>query len=132
MLIVNKADGDNIKPAELTQKSYQNALHLVKPITPGWNTPVLTCSAVDRTGLDEIFKNIDEFVKSTTDNGFFEDRRISQRSDWFEARLEQELRRRFNSDNEIKNRKKKLIELILSDKVSTVDAVEEILKKFGI
>ncbi|MCP3955615.1 MAG: methylmalonyl Co-A mutase-associated GTPase MeaB, partial [Desulfobacterales bacterium] len=48
---INKADGDNIEKAEKARKSYEMALHLLNPATPTWSPPVMTCSAMEMTGL---------------------------------------------------------------------------------
>ena len=43
-IIINKADGDNIKKAELAAAQFRNALHLFPPSDSGWSPKVLTYS----------------------------------------------------------------------------------------
>jgi LAO/AO transport system kinase len=57
-IAINKADGNNIKKAEIAKKEYENALHFLNPASSTWTPPVLTCSAVEMTGIDEIWNNI--------------------------------------------------------------------------
>ena len=62
LVVVNKADGNNIQAAELAGRELNNALHYLRQATPGWTTKALTCSAVQKTGLPEIWHEIERFV----------------------------------------------------------------------
>ena len=46
-VIINKADGDNKRAAQLAKLSYQNALHLLPPSKPFWQAQVLAHSSLD-------------------------------------------------------------------------------------
>src|SRR6187455_3482352 len=52
MIAVNKADGDNIKRANLAAAEYRGALHILSPRSEHWHPPVLTYSALTGTGMD--------------------------------------------------------------------------------
>ena len=47
---INKADGDNTVAAEKARNELENAMHLMLPAEDGWQTPVVTCSALTRAG----------------------------------------------------------------------------------
>jgi LAO/AO transport system kinase len=49
-IVINKADGDNVIRAEMAQKDYQAALHLLMHNDPVWSPPVLTCSSLEMKG----------------------------------------------------------------------------------
>ena len=53
MIAVNKADGDNIKRANLAAAEYRGALHILTPRSEHWHPPVLTYSALTGTGIDD-------------------------------------------------------------------------------
>ena len=53
---INKADGDNIEKAKKARKEYEAALRLLAPSTPTWTPPVVTCSSVEMTGINEIWQ----------------------------------------------------------------------------
>ena len=55
-LAINKADGDNVERARIARKDYETALHLLRPASPNWSPPVVTCSARERTGIGEIWE----------------------------------------------------------------------------
>jgi len=55
MIAVNKADGDNIKRANLAAAEYRGALHILNPRSEHWHPPVLTYSALTGTGIPELW-----------------------------------------------------------------------------
>jgi LAO/AO transport system kinase len=78
LIVINKADGANIPKAQQAQAQYQSALHLFPAPPSGWTPHVLTCSALEKTGLDTILHNIEEYVSITKANGYFDQRRREQ------------------------------------------------------
>jgi LAO/AO transport system kinase len=81
-IAINKADGDNVNRAKLARKEYETALHLLVPASPHWSPPVLTCSAKEMTGLDDIWDVIQKHRKKMTDTGDMEARRRQQALEW--------------------------------------------------
>ena len=58
MIAINKADGDNIKRANLAAAEYRGALHILSPRSEHWHPPVLTYSALTGTGMDALWQKI--------------------------------------------------------------------------
>jgi LAO/AO transport system kinase len=79
---VNKADGDNIKKADLARKQCETALHFSTPSSPNWFPPVLTCSARESTGIKEIWDTVLEHRKKLLSAGELEIKRKQQALDW--------------------------------------------------
>lgn len=77
-IAVNKADGQNRLPAEKSRIMYQNALSLFPAGQSGWKPLALTCSALDGTGIKEIWDMITGYVKFTAGTGYFEEMRKQQ------------------------------------------------------
>ena len=50
MIAINKADGDNIKRANMAAAEYRSALHILTPRSEHWYPPVVTYSALSGTG----------------------------------------------------------------------------------
>lgn len=67
-IAVNKADLRDMEKALLSKKIYENAIHILTPISKHWIPPVLTCSALEKRGIDEVWETIlkhqDIFKKS--------------------------------------------------------------------
>src|SRR5690606_41037064 len=87
MIVINKADGDNVKRATRSAAEYQGALNLLTPVVPSWSPPVLTCSAIDNRGLDTLWDKIEEHKRIMTSTGTFLARRQTQAVTWMHDML---------------------------------------------
>lgn len=94
-IVINKADGDNLLRAELAQKEYQAALHMLMPNSPNWTPPVLTCSSLERTGINNIWKTIQEHREKLSASGEMAEKRTTQALDWMAFLLDEGLRQWF-------------------------------------
>lgn len=59
MVVVTKDDGDNSKIIQKAKHDYERALHILRH--EGWQPPVLSCSALNKTGLKEIEHVIENY-----------------------------------------------------------------------
>src|SRR5262244_382892 len=59
-LAVNKWDGDNVARAERAAAEYRAALHLFRHVSPNWDPPVLTVSALESRGMDQVWATIQD------------------------------------------------------------------------
>ncbi len=82
MILVNKADGDLLDVAKHSVADYTSALRMLRPASPNWTVPVLPCSAMNGSGLDEAWKRIEAFRKTLGDSGEIDRRRSAQALDW--------------------------------------------------
>jgi LAO/AO transport system kinase len=82
MIAVNKADGDNIKRANLAAAEYRGALHILTPRSEHWHPPVLTYSALMATGIAELWQKIIDHRTAMTASGEFAARRRQQQVKW--------------------------------------------------
>ena len=101
-IAITKADGPNRAVAEQAVSEYRNALHLFPAAESGWIVPVLTCSAQENTGMEEIWAMIQRYENLTKDNGFFDKNRQNQNLDWLKNHIRHELEERFLSHPDIK------------------------------
>lgn len=77
-ILVNKADGDLMRAAELTVGEYKRALRLMSPPSESWRPEVFACSAVEGTGIDHAWERIEAFAAATTSDGSRDDIRARQ------------------------------------------------------
>ncbi len=94
-LVVNKADGDTRKAAGRTQASYAGALDLIRAPGTTWQPRVLTASALEGTGIAEIWETILVHREQAEASGELQSRRRSQARDWMWALVEEALEKRF-------------------------------------
>ena len=94
-IVINKAEGDNRTAARQAQQAYRNALQLFR--SPESDVPprVLTCSALQREGLSEIWNFIDHYRASTQANGYFYQKRQQQNLRWMHQLVQNHLERQF-------------------------------------
>ncbi|NKB49728.1 MAG: methylmalonyl Co-A mutase-associated GTPase MeaB [Alphaproteobacteria bacterium] len=82
LVIVNKADQDLVEAAGRVAGEYANALHLLRPATPHWTARVVTCSALEGTGIGDIWRIVEEYRTAMDAEGALEDRRARQARSW--------------------------------------------------
>ena len=90
-LIITKADGDNLQKAKNAALEYKRALHLFQPMENGWLPKVNICSALENTGITEIFETINTFNKQMTNSGWKIQNREKQNNYCLHQRIKEEL-----------------------------------------
>ncbi len=89
LIVVNKADGD-LKPAAMrTCSDYSGALHLMRkrPQDPPGFPKAMLVSAVEQTGLDEAWSDMQTLNNWRRENGHWDERRAQQARYWFQQEL---------------------------------------------
>lgn len=92
VIAVNKADGPNADRAKATARDYRMAMQLMRGRDAAGPPPVLTCSALDGTGLDEVWSALLERRLGLVESGVLAARRREQRVRWMWSLVEQQLR----------------------------------------
>lgn len=130
MLVVNKADGDNMQRANLTKHQYSHALGMLQPATPGWKTVAVTTSAITGQGIPNIWSEINRFADEIKRIGVFDDRRRNQTLEWVHSMIEMEIKDRFYNDKGIADVLPGIEKAVLSGDTTPTSAVRELLSKF--
>ena len=130
LIIINKADGDNVKKAALSKNEYENALHLFPLLPNGWSPKVLTASALYSKGLEEVWEVIMEFLTLARTNGFFEKHRQSQSIQILHDTIIQNLSSGFFDKKGMKKAIANYETLILESNISPYEAAQSLLKKY--
>jgi LAO/AO transport system kinase len=97
-VVINKADGDNIKRAKLAKTEFNRALHLFPAKQSGWMPKVSTCSAITLDGIDAVWKMISEYLVLANGNGYFGERRRQQNQFWMIETIDEHLKNDFYND----------------------------------
>ncbi len=126
----NKADGENEKRAEQAAREFAGALKFFPSTVKDWTPRVLTVSALNGKGVSEIWETVREYEKITKSNGEFERRRKSQALDWVFTSVENELKRRFYNNSEIRKLLPEIKEKIAEGKIQPFEAVEFLLNTY--
>ncbi len=130
LIAINKAEGENIRAAKKAKLEYENALSLFPPSPSGWKPKVLTCSALQESGIEEIWNEIQNYLELTSENGFFEERRKEQAAYWMYETINRELKQKFYSKPGIKEKLANVEKDVQTGKLSSYKAAKDLLNFF--
>jgi LAO/AO transport system kinase len=126
MIAVNKADGDNIKRANLAAGEYRGALHILTPRSEHWHPPVLTYSALTGAGIDTIWQKILDHRTAMNASGEFDARRRDQQVKWMWSMFEQLTMARLRADASVRAKVKRIETEVAAGRISPALAAEQI------
>ena len=129
-IAINKADGDNLQKAKIARQQYESALHLFPPTESGWIPKVLTCSAINNNGIEDIWKTISDYVNHTHKVGYFDKNRNEQSLFWMHQSIKEALQTGFYQNNEISGMLSTYEEKIRTHKISSFIAAQQLLDKY--
>jgi len=129
-IVINKADGSNIKKAEMAATDFRNALHLFPASASGWVPKVLTCSSLTKKGVSEVWEMINEYTAFTSKNEFFRQRRREQAKYWMYETINNQLMDNFYSNHGVEALLKSLEQDVLHDRISSFIAARKLLDYF--
>ena len=129
-IAINKADGNNMEKAGLARIQYENALHLFPPTPSGWKPKVLTCSAFHKSGIDQIWDTITEYLVLAKENHYFHHRRNEQSKYWMYESINEQLKMGFYENPEIKSKLPGFESKVLNDELSSFVAARELIDRY--
>ncbi len=91
LLVINKDDGDNHTNVAIARHMYESALHILRRKYDEWQPRVLTCSALEKRGIDEIWHAIINFKTALTASGRLQQVRQQQSVEWLRKQTEEEV-----------------------------------------
>jgi LAO/AO transport system kinase len=130
LMLINKADGDNVAKANLARKEYEGALHYLPAKRKFWTAKVETSSSITNSRLDKVHKIIEEFRLKTIENGALLSNRKEQDIYWFEKSMNEGLIQLLESNSLIKKEKDVILELLKNSEIDSFMASDRILKLF--
>lgn len=126
-IAITKADGDNAEKARKAARTYENALHFLRPVSPIWSPPVLTCSAVEMNGIRDIWETVLSYRQKFTASGDLKLKRRQQALAWMWSLIEEGLKFRFSQNPDVKKRLPKLTRGVENGTTAPTIAAEELL-----
>ena len=128
LITINKADGDRTITAKQSQKAYKNALHLLPATDSGWIPPVMTSSALEKKGIEEIWQTCMDYRTMVQKNDFFQEKRKKQARYWLHERIQNDLRLYLQTDPTMKSALETIETAVLSYQKTPFQGAREILK----
>jgi len=129
-IVINKAEGDNLKKAELARRQYKNALHLFPAPESGWLPKVLLASALRNTGIEEVWTTIEKYVAHVKKNKYWELNRNRQSKFRMHETILEALKDHFYQNEKCKTDIKELENNLEKSKISAYKAAKILLTNY--
>jgi LAO/AO transport system kinase len=126
-IIINKADGENLKAAKLAKTEFNRALHLYPAKESGWAPKTLLCSAIKNEGISEIWDVISNYFETVKSNGYFQHKRKEQNKFWLLQTIESRLKSEFYANTSVKKELEKQLKTLDENKTTPFEAAEKLL-----
>ena len=126
VILINKADGDNVQKAKNAMLQYKSALHLFPVNANGWKVEVNTCSGLEKIGLEEIWETIEKHNSQMKENSYFTKNRKEQNIYWLHNQIKEELGNKKYSQLKTNGELKKLEENLLNKKATIYQLLEDL------
>jgi len=127
VLVVNKADGEQLESARRAEVAYRHALSLLRPTSPRWRPPVLLASAATGAGIDAFWDAVLAHRAALAAGGEIEARRSEQARAWLWTLLDEGLQTGFRSSPAVARALPRLEAEVAARKTSPGAAARELL-----
>jgi LAO/AO transport system kinase len=131
VIAVNKADGPHEKDARTAARELAAALRLLRDPAAAWRTPVLTCSAQQGTGLDEVWDRLQQHRAMLEATGELDRRRRDQQVEWTWNMVHDQLLKRLHEHPGVRAIAPGLERRVRDGSLTVTTAAGQILDAFG-
>jgi LAO/AO transport system kinase len=132
IVVVNKADGEHLREAKSAARELSGAIRLIYPRKTLWRPPVLTMSALEGTGLEELWETVERHRKVLGEAGEFEARRRAQQVDWTWQMVRDTVLDRVLSNPAVRKIRAEVERQVLAGELTPAMAAQQILKNASI
>lgn len=129
-IVINKADGDNIKNTNLAKLEFNKAVHLFPAKKSSWTPTTSTCSAITKEGIPEVWKTIEDFLELTKANNYFFNNRKQQNQYWMLETINEQLKANFYNHTEIQKLLDSNKKAVQNGEISPFAAAQVILETY--
>ena len=127
-LVINKADGDSEKLANLTRQQYTSAMNLLRH-TSFWTPRVMTCSALKGINIDTVWGMVVDYYFMALEESAFQTKRAEQNRDWMHQLVNEMLMMKLTRNSEIKRMLPGLEQNVEAQKITAFAAARQIIDK---
>ncbi|QUR67318.1 methylmalonyl Co-A mutase-associated GTPase MeaB [Mycobacterium spongiae] len=132
IVVVNKADGEHLQEARRAARELSSAIRLIYPRETLWRPPVLTMSAMQGTGLTELWETVERHRQVLTDAGEFDARRRAQQVDWTWQMVRDEVLDRVLANPGVRENRAEIERQVRAGELTPTLAAQQILKWSGL
>ena len=129
ILVVNKED-EFENEVKQTVSDYKNALSIIKKENNSFTTKVVKCSALNRTGIVDIWKIIQDFKSLGNKKGWIKEKRTKQLEKWMWDDLQKNLFENIRNNKKLVSEFNKLKKKLAKNAISPTEASKKILQHY--
>lgn len=130
VLAINKADGPHERDARSAARELAGALRLMHPADAAWTPPVLSCSARESSGLDQVWDRLEQHRALLDSSGRLAAKRRDQQVDWTWTMVRDELLERLRGHDAVRSLAPDLEQRVREGTLTATLAAERILEAF--
>ncbi|GAB2882144.1 methylmalonyl Co-A mutase-associated GTPase MeaB [Streptomyces mayteni] len=130
VIAVNKADGPHEREARAAARELRGALRMLRPPDPVWSPPVLTCSALEGVGLDEVWEKVEAHRRALDAAGRLAAKRRDQQVEWTWSMVHDELLGRLHGHPAVRGLAPTLEQQVRDGALTPTLAAERLLTAF--
>src|ERR1700710_1245403 len=97
VIAVNKADGEHALDSRKAARELSGALRMLRGSEGDWQAPVVTCSALQNEGLDNVWRHVQRHREQLVSRGELAAKRRRQLVDWTRAMVRDRLLSRLDT-----------------------------------
>lgn len=127
-IVINKADGNNLKAAKMAKNEFARALHLYPRKETGWSPKTLLCSALKNEGINQIWETIEQYSDLVKANGYFDKKRKQQNKFWLMQTIESRLKNDFFENPLVKAELDLQLKSLENNQTTPFEAAEKLLQ----
>jgi len=129
-IAITKADGSNIIASDLACAEYRNVLHLFPPTASGWQPKVLSVSAREKRGIEDLLNIFNEFFSLVHTNGYFDRQRMDQSRHWMYTTIQEKLLEDFYHDPRISHRLKEIERKVMGGEITSYQGAAKLITEY--
>jgi LAO/AO transport system kinase len=130
VIAVNKADGEFELQARKAARELAGALRLMRSAEAAWTPPVLTCSGLEGSGLDELWAQVELHDRTLSESGELDAKRRRQQVDWTWTMVRDTLLARLHEHPEVRGLAPELERQVRDGLLTPTLAADRILEVF--
>ena len=130
LIVVNKADGELEPAAERAAADYAAALGLLRPASSHWQPSVLTASALDGTGIGEVWRSVEAYRGAMGRAGEIVQRRRRQAHAWLWREVDEGLAEALRAEPAVAGRLAELEARVEAGELTPAAAARALLAAF--
>jgi len=130
VVVVNKNDGELAPAAKTTATDYGSALRLVRSKTVAWTPRVVLVSALEGTGIDELWSTVEEFRSTLDTAGELDRRRAEQAREWMWSEVSESVMDALRHDERVADLADRLEAAVTAGELPPAAAARQILDAF--